>query len=304
MSRELCILVPVWHQYRWLAPLTFRLLEAQWPDHPPIYFAGLTSDEAGSLPHVPVSDVGRRTNWSWMTGDGMRQISEKGYDLVYLIAEEHVPLGPCHPKHLNETLPQWLDELSASYIGLMGWDNRRYPSRSPRLSASRGCMMHLNGPGDPRFHLHPALWRGEALAACCALAGRNPDKNGSAWHFEKVNDKLDAPLEERWKRGCYQVAARRASLRPPGRAALLGGCVERFVFNKLMALYPHIPGQGIADAYAHAVGFDDFFCDGPYPMFYSGLMVKGSINPYCEKFLRRTPEGTALLAELRKAQVE
>ncbi len=302
MREDLCILVPVWHQYRRLAPLTFRLLEARWPEHPPVFFAGLTSAEAAGLPHVPVSDADRRANWSWMTGDGLRQVSEKGYSLVYLIAEEHVPLGACHAVHLNETLPRWMDELSASYISLMGWDNRRYPSRSPRLPAAHGGMMHLNGAGDPRFHLHPALWRAEVLAACCAAAGGG--KNGSAWHFEKMNDKLDAPLEENWKQGCYQIAAHRLSLRPPGPASRLGHSVERYVFNKLMALYPHIPGRRAADAYARAVGFDDFFCDGPYPMFYSGLMAKGAINPHCEKFLRRTPEGAALLAELRQVRIQ
>jgi len=295
-----CILVPVWHQYRWLVPLTFRLLDEHWPDHPPMFFAGLTAAEAGALPHVPVSDPERRANWSWMTGDGVRQVAEKGYRKIYLIAEEHVPLRDCHAGHLNETLPRWMDELSASYIGLMGWDNRRYPSRSPLLPSSHGCMMHLTGAGDPRFHLHPGLWRTEVLAACCALAEK--DKNGSAWNFEKVNDKLDAPHAAAWKQGCYQIAARRLSLRPGSPAARLARSAERFVFNKLMALYPHIPDRNAANAYARAVGFDDFFCDGPYPMFYSGLMAKGIINPYCEKFLRRTPEGAALLAELKRAK--
>ena len=66
---------------------------------------------------------------------------------------------------------------------------------------------------------------------------------------------------------------------------------ERFAFNKLMALYPHIRPRRAANAFAKAMGFDNFFCRGPYPMFYSGLMVKGGLNPYAARFLRRTAEG-------------
>lgn len=298
MSGKLCILVPVWHSYRWMAPLTIELLDKYWPSHPPVYFAGLTAEEAGALPHVPVSDPSRRSNWSWMTGDAVSQIAKLGFERVYLIAEEHLPLGPCEETHLNETLPCWMGELDAAYISLMGWDNRRYTSRSPRLSRKFGCMMHLCGVGDPRFHLHPALWRLDVLQRCCELAQRDKSQRGSAWHFEKVNDKLEVPLDEKWKKGCYQISALR--LAPGGRGMVAGvsAAVERFVFNKLMALYPRIPSRKAANAFALRVGFDNFFCDGPYPMFYSGLMAKGGINRYAAAFLRKTPEGRKLISRV------
>ena len=230
--------------------------------------------------------------------DGARQIVDMGYRRAYLIPEEHVSLGPCHQQHLNETLPAWMEELEAAYIGLMGWDNRRYCSKSPLLSARHGRMMHLRSPGDPRFHLHPALWRLDVLCACAELAQRDEAKCGSAWHFEKANEKANADLKHEWKQACYQIAARRLALDPSGATSAILATAERFAFNKLMALYPHIRPRRAANAFTKAMGFDNFFCRGPYPMFYSGLMVKGGLNPYAARFLRRTAEGRRLLEEV------
>ncbi len=177
--------MPVWHGYRWLVPLSLSLIEENWESHPPLFLGGLTTGEAAGKGHVPVSDVSQRNNWSWMVLDAARQVAAKGFTHVYLIAEEHVPLDLCNERVLNETLPHWMDQLGAVYISLMGWDNRRYPSKSPLLPEKYARMMHLRGVGDPRFHLHPALWRLDVLIRCCELALRDPAKNGSAWHFEK-----------------------------------------------------------------------------------------------------------------------
>lgn len=294
--------MPVWHGYQWLVPLALELIGKYWPAHPPIFLAGLTAEEAGAHDHVPVSDPARRANWSWMAGDGARQVAGLGFRQAYVIAEEHVPLAPCHEEHLNQTLPAWGHDLDAVYISLMGWDNRRYSSKSPRLPREFGRMMHLQGKGDPRFHLHPALWRLDAFIRCCELARATGDKNGSAWHFEKVNDRLDADLPEAWKKGCYQIAAGELRLRERSRIEAFAGLVERFAFNKLMAFYPLIRPRAAANAFARAVGFDDFFCEGPYPMFYSGLMAKGGINRYAARYLQKSPEGSRLLSRLAARQ--
>lgn len=299
-SDALAILMPVWHGYRALVPLSLSLLDKYWPGHPPVILGGLTAEEAGTANHVPVSDPARRGNWSWMVRDAASQVAARGFTHVYLIAEEHVPLGPCNVPALEKTLPQWLEDLDAVYISLMGWDNRRYPSKSSLLPADHGRMMHLTRAGDPRFHLHPALWRLDVLLRCCELALRDPAKNGSAWHFEKVNDKSAADLDPAWKAGCYQIAARELSLKSPTPLGAASARVERFVFNKLMALYPFIRPQSLANSLSHLARFDDVFCDGPYPMFYSGLMVKGGENPYAASFLERTADGRDILRRLRE----
>jgi len=200
-----------------------------------------------------------------------------GYRECYLIAEEHLPLAPCHKHHLERTIPDQARELGAKYVSLMGWDNRRYSFKSPVLPKQKYRWMHLTGLRDPRFHLHPAWWDLETLEKCCELALENRDANGSAWHFEKICDLAGNRLPSN---SCYQISASAMNLR--SSAPWLSG-VKRWIFNKLMAVVPLLP-----DAWQHpyydACGFDIVFCDGPYPMVFSGVLAKGRMNPALIRF--------------------
>ena len=62
---DLCILMPVWRDYAWLAPITLDLLDKYWPAHPPVFLLGLTGEQAGAMPHFPTTDPTRVGNWSW-----------------------------------------------------------------------------------------------------------------------------------------------------------------------------------------------------------------------------------------------
>ena len=238
-----------------------------------------------------------------MVLDGVKQMRGRGFDFVYLVAEEHVPLAPCHEEHLNVTLPRLMSDLPAVYISLMGWDNRRFPSRSPVLSAARHKFKHLVGAGDPRFHLHPALWRIDVLQACCELALEDTGKKGSAWHFEKINDRERGRHPAEWKSQCYQIHSASLSLHKPSAFRRVASSLEIFIFRKMMALAPLIPNSRLAGYYARAVGFDDVYCEGPYPMFFSGIMAKGRINPYLVKKLCRSADGRMMLDEIMQLKL-
>ncbi len=295
MSERLAILVPTYHGYRWIAPFMRRALDEHWPDHPPVFSCGLTPEEAGALPCLPIRDPALPRDWPTFVRDAAVELRERGVCQVYLLLEEHMPLAPCHAGYLNFTLPRLLDELQAAQIALMGWDNRRYSTRAPLLGPAHFRMMHLTGPDGPRFHLHPALWRIDALIACCELVLRGEDH--SPWRFEKVCDKPDADLPEMWRLGCYQVCGRLLSAEPPGPLGTRVRQLERFFFHKMMALYPHLPRR-LGALYWRALGFDDFFYHGPYPMFFSGVMAKGGLNPPYVRFMQKTPARRAFLAEL------
>lgn len=282
---NLGILVPVWRDYQWIAPILHETLDRWWPSHPGMWFCGL-SDPLG-LPAFPLEPGTDRSNWTQVLLGGVRNMRALGIEKAYLILEEHIPLGPCHEEHLNRTLPALMDELSASYLSLMGWDNRRYSSRSPVLDPARYQLKHLTGEIDSRFHLHPALWDLEVLETCCRLALRDSAANGSAWHFEKACSRSEAALSVAAKSGCYQIRASRLAWQRPSRTAEILAPVERFVFHKLMALYPWIKNPRAARAFLRCVPFDDVFCNGPYPMFYSGIMAKGGMNRFFVRHLRR-----------------
>ena len=292
----LCILVSVYHPYRWVAPLTARLIEEFWPDHPPVFFCGLTSEEAGDLPHVACREEPHPRSWAGFVKDACAELRGRGFTQCYFLGEDHAPLAPCDSGYLLGTLPRLLEELGGVYAGLMGWDNRRYTTRAPVLGKEHGRMMHLTVPEAPRFHLHPSLWRLEVLEACAQLVTRGPKH--TPWQFERVCDRPDADLPEKWKRGCYQICADALLPAPGWRKA--GRAVERFVFHRLMALYPVARKLGEGPEFWDAVGFDDFFYPGPYPMFYSGVMSRGRLNPFLRRWLGRRVNPHPLLVEVMR----
>lgn len=293
------ILVPVWRDYTWVAPITLETLRSRWAAHPEIWFCGLTEDEAGTLPVLPLAPGLDRSNWTQVLIGGVEQMRSRGFDLIYLILEEHLPVAPCHAGHLNTTLPALMESLPAAYISLMGWDNRRFSSRSALLDKSQHQLKNLVGPHDPRFHLHPALWRADILEACCRLALEDRNKNGSAWHFEKACARPGNPLPESATTACYQIRASQLAMAKPSALQNIISAAERFIFHKLMALYPLIPSRRAGAAFLRQVPFDDVFCNGPYPMFYSGIMAKGQLNRFFVNFLHR--KDPALMNQLLKA---
>ena len=281
------ILVPVWRDYGWIAPIALEAIRKHWPSHPELWFCGLVGDQSEGLPVIPLDPSVDRANWTDDLSQGVRGMRERGFDAIYLIAEEHIPLSECHEVHLNRTIPSLMEELSASYISLMGWDNRRFTSKSPLLGMSDFKLKHLTARGDPRFHLHPALWRSEVLERCCALASEDKTKKGSAWHFEKACGKSSSGLSPAVESGCYQICSSCLALRPPSRILEMCRFFQRFTFHKLMALYPLISNPKFAKIYWESVQFDNVFCDGPYPMFFSGIMAKGGLNRFFVKFVRK-----------------
>ncbi len=289
MSGRTCILVPVYYPYRWLAPFMQRCLDEFWQDHPPVFFCGLEADDVGALLTLPLREPALPRDWTKFVRDAVTEVTNRGFETCYLILEEHLPLALCHARHLNTTLPKLLDQLAGAYIGLMGWDNRRFSTRAPVLDAASYRLMHLTTPDAPRFHLHPSLWRLDALRDCLALALE--DSIHTPWRFEKVTEKHDAALPARWRNGCYQVCGSAMSANPMN--ALMQR-IERFIFLRLMAIYPLLPAGRMADGYWRTIGFDNFFYNGPYPMFFSGVMVKGKLNPYFAKYITGQTDRDAL----------
>lgn len=299
--RKLCVLITVYHPYRWVAPFTWRLIDTLWQDHPPVFFCGLTAKEAGDLPNLPCRQPGLPRVWAEFAFDAARELQERGFELCYFLLEDHPPLGRCHARHLNETLPTLMETLPASYIGLMGWDNRRFATRAgPLLPRSLHRLMHLVKPNAPRFHLHPSLFRVETLVSCLAALRRSEKPN--PWGFEKLCDKPDAPLPDESKRACYQICGEELAENATGPALRLLRNFERAFYHKAMNLFAPLNRIGLGMRFWDALGFDNFFYRGPYPMFYSGVMSRGRVNPFLIRHLRgiHHPIAGELLAAARR----
>lgn len=294
MSTDVSILVSVYHPYRWTAFFTRELIETYWPDHPPLFFCGLTPEEAGTLPHLPVEEEAHPRVWGHFVLDAARELRARGFTKTYFLLEDHPPLAACHAEHLNRTLPTFIDSLPAAYIGLMGWDNRRFVTRAPLTGPHR--FMHLTPPRAPRFHLHPSLFRLDALIACLELLVSREKPN--PWGFEKYCDKLDAPLPEEFKSTCYQICGEELALRPPSPVGRATAAAERFFYHRMMSLFPPLQRIGLGMKFWDTLGFDNYFYNGPFPMFYSGIMSRGRVNPFFLRFIRKHRAGEALYERL------
>lgn len=268
-----CILVSVWPDYRWLVPILEGMLEEFWPDHPDL---------------IMTREVGNGRNWTRNLLAGVEDAEKRGFDSVYLINEEHVPIGPCNLDFLGSTLPKLASELGAVYVSLFGWDNKRFCSKSPLLGSEKFHWMRLVGPRDPRFHLHPAWWRLDALKACCHLVLEDGRENGSAWHFEKTSDDLEANLPGKFRMGCYQIHAGATGVRPMGFFRRVSRPAKRWVDNKAMAVAPLLGPGLMREAWLRFWNFDSVVSDGAYPMVFSGVLAKGRLNPVFVEYCRRT----------------
>jgi hypothetical protein len=242
--------------------------------------------------------------WADFAHDAAVQLKGEGFEAVYFFLEDHMPLDRCHAENLTNLLPSLLNSLPASYIGLMGWDNRRFATRSgPVLAKDKHRLRYLNGAMAPRFHLHPSLFRMDALVACLDALRRHDKPN--PWGFEKLSEKPDAPLPEEFKKTCYQICGCELALRKQGVAEKLLSAMERWLYHRLMSLTPLSRKLGFGDRFFKAMGFDEFFCEGPFPMVYSGVMAAGRVNPFflCYLEKRKDPCFVPLIKAAREKLV-
>lgn len=301
---RLCILVTVYHPYRWCARFTMAALDRFWPSHPPVFFCGLTAEEAEGIPIIPLRSADRPRVWAEFAFDAASELKERGFEAVYFMLEDHMPLDACNEKALNDVLPEMLNRLPSSYIGLMGWDNRRFATRAgPILGPESFHFCHLTAVKSPRFHLHPSLFRTDVLQAGLDAVRRSEKPN--PWGFEKLLDKPEAPLPAEYKASCHQIRGSVLALHPDGFQDRCRSASERFFFHRLMSLAPAAHKAGFGKRFWGIAGFDDFFYKGPFPMFFSGIMAGGKINPFFLRYLKKHPNDLfrALIAEAEEREL-
>jgi len=293
---RVCLLATVYLPYRWMAEITADLIELHWPEHPPLFFCGLKDEEAGDLPILPLRSEGGPRIWASFALDAARELAARGFELCYFLLEDQPPLARCNHKHLMETLPSLINSLPASYIGLMGWDNRRFNYGSPILPPSHFRLMHHVDPGTPRFHLHTSLFRMDTLVRC--LKATAASAQPTPWGFEKLCDKADAPLPAEDKNSCYQICGEELYENRPSAWNRAARAAERWFYHRAMSLYQPLARVGLGKLFWETMGYENVFFDGPYPMFYAGVMSRGGVNRHLVRYLqKRNPE---LLQKIRE----
>lgn len=183
-----------------------EILEAFWPEHPPVFRIGAPVQRANDL-----SFDGDEGSWIEVIHSGCKQLIELGYASVYLVLDDHPPIGPCRAEHLNSTLPKMLEELKAVYISLVGWDGMTCLSTEPLPKRFQG--LRRLGPGfQYHFQLHPALWNLECLMGLSQFLLEHSYR--SAWDFERAVRTHFTELPKAWQQAGYRIRGRAMALAP------------------------------------------------------------------------------------------
>lgn len=281
---EVCILLSTCDKYINLAKLTAEIIHQRWENHPQIFACGLSYPYPTFAKLLQLKDDPQ--DWIGIIESATCELLEKGYRKCYLILDDHPPIQACNEVHLNKTLPTLMDRLNAAYIGLHGWDQNTLASG--KILDARYFYLQRQPPFFLwQYSLHPALWNLQALQD---MAGALPKLNNdiatrSIWAFERRTGAIPSPIPQKWQERSYRIFG----------LGMLGGeyrLVRRIVrrslyllLNLLLFVVKNLFGAAIQEKLAEHYIYETLFFDGPYPLYWSGVMQKGKLNSYFERYL-------------------
>lgn len=268
---SLCILLSTCDRYRPLAEFTRGELARQWPGHPPIFVSGLSAPAEGGL-HFS----GDFADWMAVTRDACAQLIARGFSQCHLVLDDHPPFGPCHAEHLGSTLPRFLRERGGVCVQLLGWGQKR-PRRGERLAFFD--MEKSDADYLWKFSLHPALWD---IAKLAEILDRLKAGTGAAertcWKFERRSGAGEAELPAGFRNASYRVSGARMLAKTYPLFPRIRRRIERGALDVYRFLVRIAAGQAARDRLDLRIDGLFKFYDGPYPLFWSGVMKKGKLN--------------------------
>ncbi|MDH3467415.1 MAG: hypothetical protein OES26_16145 [Gammaproteobacteria bacterium] len=258
------------------------MLDQYWQAHPELFVCG------GGSSHGPnwFDAEAAPEDWLSITRSACQRLQRKNYKCVYLILDDHPPLASCNSVHLNQTLPRLLDELTATCIGLNGWGIGREGRRvkGEILRSYYYNLEHLPAGFTWKFSLHPTLWNLERLIALLdSLIEMLPPPDRTPWRFERLSGEKELGLSFDYIGSAYRVCGRcmtSSSARYYQHAAKIGLMRSRRFFMKRIGA----AGQPRFDERLDALGQ---YYEGPYPLFWSGLIMAGKPNARFIDFVRQ-----------------
>lgn len=295
VSRSIAILLPTCDAYAAVAGFTLRRLNAWWPEHPDVYTCGLTRADRELGQCLPCTADPR--DWVGIALAAVTRLGALGYEWLYLILDDHPPFGPCNADVLNRQLPEHATALDAIHVNLQGWDQYQ-PQEGSVLGPEHLCWQRNSPAFSWKFSLHPGYWHVATLERLLwQLRAQSPDAR-TARAFEGLMDGAARNLDpgllgrtyrvrgdgftagERWFESQKLRAMTKPLIHVARVASRLGG--RRALLSLDAALVP----------YFH-------YLNGPYPMFWSGLVRQGRCHDEALRFLEWSGQ-SGLAAEIRR----
>ena len=278
---KIALLLSTCDAYAPIASHTLGRLDAWWPQHPDVFICGLKCPAVAPERCVPFK--GDPRDWIGITQQAVDALVARGLEWVYLILDDHPPFGPCNAAYLNTTLPETAARLGAIQVNLQGWD-QGLSHAGPLLGATDLHWQRNAAEFRWKFSLHPGFWHAPTLARLLKQLRASQPTAVSARSFEGSMDAaaraLDVDLCSRTYRvrgDGYAAGSRWFELRPTRWMVRQGIHVARWgacraggsTLERLdQRLLPYLR-----------------YLNGPYPLFWSGLIQAGRLNVEALRFL-------------------
>lgn len=285
---RIAVLIPTFDGYFRLAALTKKWIDERWNHHPPIYFCGI--GPVSGFTCLPLKRDPR--DWVGIAADAIFELARQHFDFVYLLLDDHPPVAPCNADYLNVRLPQLATQLQAFYVSLIAWDQFRSVC-GKKLGADHDFWMQ-NDPNDRwNLSLHPALWQISALLQILQSVDQKAVGPVSARHFEAQARTFVATLQEAFRGDSYRVCGDRYAagehwFQKTAMREVLSLCIHAIRFSLIKTNH----SQMLQKLDRRLQGYTHYI-NGPYPMFWSGLMMKGAVHGDALAFLKLTGQRKA-----------
>ncbi len=275
---KVCILISTIERYRALAEFTERRIREYWAKAPEIRYCGLADHAAG----FELRDDPR--SWMRVTRSACDDLLGQGFDAVYLILDDHPPMTWCCAKHLNRTIPKMMQELGAVSVSLSGWGQGR-ALYGEKVERDGFVLDHCDRDAEWKLTLHPTLWKLVDLRDILdRLIAELPEERQTPWAFERVGGGVDSTLPDRLLTNCYRVRGSAMAAVPyPKKLRTL-----RRITDIYRCAVRQVMGNLAREAVDGMLMGTHHYYHGPYPLFWSGILRKGRVNPDFLFYLRLT----------------
>ena len=276
------ILISTYERYEPLAHWTAQQIRERWSNHPEIFFSGINKEEDCFLGYS-----GDPADWMGVTLEAVQKMRLRGFTQVYLILDDHPPVGTCHEDFLNDCLPSLAMQMNAVCIGLLGHGQHR--KADGVILGKEKRFLEQCPPRDRwNFSLHPGLWNLEALESLLRQRmSIYQGKERTAWNFERHRDDPHDPVVGTMMDRCFRVSGHRFLKKKTSVFwQLQRSHLSRFVGDVMLYGAKKIGGSLRRDQLERKLLWLYGHYLGPYPLYWSGTMHKGKVHSGWERWLQ------------------
>lgn len=268
-----CILICTYEANQALALFTAKQITSLWRNHPPIFFCGLNRGDDRSFLDLR-SDS---SDWLGIIIDAVDELIKKYFESVYIVLDDHPPVGLCEENTLNNILPKALIELEAINISLFGSGYGREMLGEER-QFSGITVEALPDSYRWRYSLHPGIWHLKSFRGLLSILDTESisPKGRSPWDFERIcgSDPFFASLTPQNR--CFRVTS---ALPTAAIGDQILSTLLRAVGRVMRSVAGGFGGSKAWVAVSRRFDFVNHYYPGIYPVFWRGVLVQGGINP-------------------------